>query len=106
MTDLTDRNKQWLSENFDAAVSAFDEPDKYDKEWLKNLYNALIYEAKKSIELHQEQLVHLSKMQDKYKTDLETWELVWINMNLAKELIKLETRNIADYRETIKHGNR
>lgn len=104
--DLIERNKQFLAEQFDSAVSAFNEPEKFEKEWVRNLYQTLISECRKSIQFYQEQLVHLSRMRDKHLSDLETGELIWNNINLINEIIKDEMQSIAEYREVVKHGNR
>jgi hypothetical protein len=99
MTELTDRNKQWLEETFDDSVKLHTGMD-----WLKTLYNSFITLAKDSIKLSQEEINALTRMRDKYPNDLETRELIWNNINILGDIIKIEKENITQYEETLKNG--
>jgi ribosome-binding protein aMBF1 (putative translation factor) len=98
--DVQERNKAYLEAQFDKSVDAFENPAAFDSEWLLNLYDSLIHEARQSIKLYQEDLVHLTRMRDKYLRDYATLELIYNNINLLNEVIREEAKNIDDYRRT------
>ena len=99
MTELTDRNKQWLDETFDESVKLHTGVD-----WLESLYNAFIVLAKDSITFSQEEINSLTRMRDKYSRDIETGELIWNSINTLGEIIKNEKSNIVYYVEVLKNG--
>lgn len=102
MTDeIMKRHEQWQKEREEAVVSAFEEPEKFDQEYVRNLYEMLIEGSKRSIRFMQEDMTHLIRLREKYPNDLEIGELIWNNIQLTSECILMEAENINEYRKTI-----
>jgi len=99
MNDILQRYEE-LAEQ--AVESAFLQPEKFDREYLKRYRDELLSEARRSIRFLQESLSMLSVMRDRIPFgDLEAGELIHENIKLTQECIRAEIGHMAELREGI-----
>ena len=99
MNDILQRYEEQREQ---AVESAFLQPEKFDREYLKRYRDELLTEARRSIRFLQESLSMLSAMRDRIPFgDLETGELIHENIKLTQECIHAEMGHMAELREGI-----
>ena len=99
MNDILKRYEEMAEQ---AVESAFLQPEKFDREYLKRYRDELLTEARRSIRFLQESLSMLSVMRDRIPFgDLEAGELVHENIKLTQECIRAEMGHMAELREGI-----